>query len=168
MKRNIACGLGVSILLLAGMASGLAGSPADSSASRPVPNTVANGANDFFLQKVHPLLETKCFGCHGEPKDREAEFDMRTREGLLKGGESGKPPVVPGEPDRSRLLQAVLRKGKLKMPPKDLNKLSADEIEVLRKWIASGAPWAEPDNKVTKPKWEYKPEDIWAFQPISR
>src|SRR5690349_12123352 len=85
--------------------------------------------------------------------------------GIGPGGESGKPALVPGAPEKSRLIQTVLRKGKLKMPPKDKNKLSGDEIETLRKWIASGAIWAEPDQKVTKPKWEYKPEDIWAFQP---
>src|SRR5207247_8805622 len=102
----------------------------------------AGESSDFFLQKVHPLLEAKCFGCHGEPKDREGEFDMRTREGLLKGGESGRPALIPGEPEKSTLFQAVLRQGKLKMPPKDRNKLSVDEIEVLRNWIASGEPWA--------------------------
>src|ERR1051326_6489864 len=111
--------------------------------------SVSPDFHTFFTQKVHPLLEAKCFGCHGEAKDREGEFDMRTREGLLKGGESGKPAIVPGDPERSSLLQAVLRKGKLKMPPKDRNKLSSEEIEVLRKWIAAGAVWGEERQKAT-------------------
>ena len=133
---------------------------ADNAAARP------EAGAEFFLQKVHPLLEAKCFGCHGEPKDREADFDMRTRGGLLKGGESGKPGLVPSEPGQSPLFQAVLRQGKLKMPPKERNKLEADEIEIIRRWIADGAPWTEP--KAGKPKWELKPEDIWAFQPLSK
>jgi hypothetical protein len=130
-----------------------------------------DAVSDAFLHaEVKPLLEARCFGCHGEPKDREAEFDMRTRAGLLKGGESGQPALVPGDPDKSRMFQAVLRKGKLKMPPKERNRLTGEEIEILRKWIAAGAPWLDssPLAKESKPKWEYKPEDIWAFQPLTK
>ena len=125
-------------------------------------------ASEFFRQKVHPLLEAKCFGCHGEEKDREAAFDMRTRAGLIKGGESGKAAVVPGDPEKSPLFRAVLRTEELKMPPKDRNKLSDAEIEILREWIAAGASWSEIKANESKPKWEYKPEDIWAFQPLSK
>ena len=127
-------------------------------------------AADFFPQIVRPLLEAKCFGCHGEEKDREAEFDMRTREGLLKGGESGKPALVPGEPEKSPMFRAVLRTEKLKMPPKERNKLSDVEVETLRQWIAAGAQWVESPKSAgeSKPKWEYKPEDIWAFQPLAK
>src|SRR5204863_7100127 len=46
------------------------------------------------------------------------------------------------------------------------NQLNPDEIEVLRQWIAQGAAWTEP--KIAKPKWDLKPEDIWAFQPLAR
>src|SRR6185503_12759855 len=102
------------------------------------------------------LLEAKCFGCHGEEKDREGKFDMRTREGLLKGGESGKPALVPGKPDKSRMFQAVQRRGKLKMPPKERNALTDEDIAVLREWILASAPWAELPKtaEATKPKWE--------------
>ena len=106
----------------------------------------ANSAedNNFFYQKVYPLLESKCFGCHGEEKDREGAFDMRTREGLLKGGESGKPALVPGNPEKSPIYRAVLRTEKLKMPPKERNRLSEQEVALLRQWIETGAPWPSP------------------------
>src|SRR5438046_9099795 len=83
------------------------------------------GEDGFFVQKVHPLLEAKCFGCHGEPKDREGDFDMRTREALLRGGESGKPGLMAGDAERSPIFQAVLRRGKLKMPTKERNQPEA-------------------------------------------
>jgi hypothetical protein len=126
-----------------------------------------DGVDVFFTPKSN-LLEARCFGCHGEPKDREAEFDMRMRAGLLKGGEW--PTAGPGRSDKSRMFQAVLREGKLKMPPKERNRLTGEEIEILRKWIAAGAPWLDssPLAKESKPKWEYKPEDIWAFQPLTK
>src|SRR5436309_9343823 len=166
MKRNVASCWLATVLAVASPLRGLAVPPAFSAEARPAPADPLAASPDYFLQKVHPLLEAKCFGCHGEPKDREAEFDMRTRQGLLKGGESGQTALVPGDPDQSRMFQAVLRRGKLKMPPKDRNQLSPEEIEALRQWIAAGAAWTEP--KGGKPKWEYKPEDIWAFQPLRK
>ncbi len=123
------------------------------------------GSAVLFSQKVHPLLEAKCFGCHGEEKDREADLDMRSREGLLKGGESGAPALVPGKPDDSPLFRAVLRTDKLKMPPKERNRLSDEEIETLRQWILAGAPWTEPASRAVA-KWDYKEEDLWAFRPV--
>src|SRR5215207_2092130 len=65
-------------------------------------------AKEFFAQKVQPLLQQKCLGCHGEDKDGiEGELDMSTREGLLKGGESKKPSLVPGKPEKSPMYLAI-------------------------------------------------------------
>ena len=166
MKRNAASCWLAAALTFASRLGGEGVPPAVSSEAPAAAAALPAAAADFFRDKVHPLLEAKCFGCHGEPKDREGEFEMRTREGLLKGGESGEAALVPGDPDKSRMFEAVLRRGKLKMPPKERNKLETEEIEVLRQWIAGGAPWAEP--KGGKPRWEYKPEDIWAFQPLRK
>ena len=56
-----------------------------------------NEGEPFFLTKVKPLLKQKCFGCHGDGDELESNFDMRTRAGVLEGGDidvgavSGKP-----------------------------------------------------------------------------
>ena len=138
-----------------------------SSHGEPTPTT-SSSAEKFFTEKVHPLIQSKCYGCHGEDKKNvEGELDMSSRENLLKGGESGKPALVPGKPDESPMYGAVLRAEKLKMPPKDRNALSREEAEILREWIASGAVWvAPPTNTTAQPKWSYKEEDIWAFRPV--
>jgi len=98
-------------------------------------------AKRLFVERLQPLLRRKCFGCHGEGKTLEGKLDLRTRAGMLKGGEKG-PALVPGKPDESPLYQAVLRTGDLVMPPKDRNKLSPSDVTHLRRWIAAGAPWA--------------------------
>ncbi len=90
----------------------------------------------FFEQRVRPLLVEKCNACHGAEKQKGG-LRLDSREAMLKGGESG-PAVVPGKPDESLLVEAVNYEG-LEMPPS--GKLEPDEIEVLTRWVAMGAPW---------------------------
>ena len=68
-----------------------------------------DAAERTFTLKVLPLFKAKCFACHGEDaKDVRADYDMRTREGILAGGESEAAAVVPLRPDDSPLYHAVL------------------------------------------------------------
>lgn len=95
----------------------------------------AHGNEKVLANRVQALLKAKCIQCHGEKK-RESGLDLRSREAILKGGESGAG-IVPGKPDLSRLYQRV-RDGE--MPPKKVDRLSPAEIATLRQWIAEGAP----------------------------
>jgi hypothetical protein len=121
----------------------------------------ARGADaEYFEKNVRPVLVEKCQRCHGGKKT-EAGLDVKSRAGLLKGGESG-PAVVPGKPAESLLLKAVKHSGDLKMPPDE--KLTAKQIELLEQWIAGGATW--PDGSTAKtgiPTAEHRA--WWAFQP---
>ena len=142
-------------------------------------------AEQLFTLQVLPLLQEKCFGCHGkDPDDIRGEFDLLTREGMLKGGESGEPSIVPGKPQESSLYLAVLWEG-YEMPPKENDRLTAEQTEFIREWIAAGAPWPdrEAQEKIreaatvsdgatvrtsggTSDEWTnrtYDPEDLWAF-----
>lgn len=95
-------------------------------------------AGTQFLQAVRPLLEAKCISCHGEKK-QEGGLRLDTLQAALKGGEQG-PAVVPGEPQQSLLVQAVLgTDADLQMPPGDA--LSAEQADLLRKWVQNGAVW---------------------------
>ncbi len=83
---------------------------------------------------IRPLFQAKCWRCHGE-NPHKAELDLTTLAGVLKGGESG-PVVVPGKPDESLLYEKV-HSGS--MPPVKKDRLSAAEVETVRRWIAAGA-----------------------------
>ena len=137
----------------------------------------------FFLTKVKPLLKQKCLGCHGDGDELESNFDMRTRAGILGGGDIDVGAVA-GKPDESPIYQSVLRIGDLVMPPKERNALSEDEVAIIKRWIEMDLPWAEgePDDAWTENEgvavltsgglddsWTnrpYKPEDLWAFLPV--
>src|SRR6266581_2084524 len=92
---------------------------------------------DFFETKVRPLLAASCYDCHTEMRSGGLRLD--SREALLKGGRSG-PAVVPGDPEKSLLIQAVRQTSeKLKMPKG--GHLRPDEIDVLTEWVKAGAVW---------------------------
>lgn len=146
---------------------------------------------DFTL-KVLPLLKSKCLGCHGEDTaDIKGDYDVRTRDALVKGGESGDAAIVPGDPDESPLMWAVKWEG-LEMPPKENDRLTEEQIEVLANWIKAGAVWPDEATQEkhrkearsvavtdegmivstsggTSEEWtfrRYAPEDLWAFKPV--
>jgi hypothetical protein len=108
-----------------------------------------------YLKDVKPLLARHCISCHGAEKPR-ADLRLDTGASAIRGGKSG-PAVVPGSPEESELLLAVLGEGvgermPLKRPP-----LSAGEVEILRAWIVAGAPVPEDEapSKVEAAHWAF-------------
>lgn len=62
----------------------------------------------FFEEKIRPVLAEHCYKCHSSrSKKLKAELYLDSREGILKGGETG-PVVVAGKPEESLLVRAVV------------------------------------------------------------
>ncbi len=98
---------------------------------------VTREAEDWFEQRVRPLLAAKCLECHGE-RDPEAGLSLVSRAAVLQGGDSG-PAAIAGQPAKSLLIEAVRRSGRVQMPP--TGKLREEEIAVLVRWVELGVPW---------------------------
>ncbi|MBL4885438.1 MAG: PSD1 domain-containing protein [Planctomycetaceae bacterium] len=114
----------------------------------------------FFEKKVRPLLEKHCLECHGSKK-QFAELRLDSLHHMLKGGESG-PAIVVNQPENSLLIEAVRRES-FEMPPDQ--DLTEDEINILIRWIKSGAAWPTSAN----PQDDRNVVDFhkhWAFQPV--
>ena len=95
-----------------------------------------------YQREVQPIFAEHCAQCHGvDERTREAEYRLDIDEIALKGGESGKSAIVPGQPDASELMRRILAQdADTLMPPPEHNKpLSAKQIETLRQWITEGA-----------------------------
>jgi len=122
--------------------------------------------SDHFEKRVRPLLLAKCVECHG-PDEQEAGLRLDSGKGLFQGGDSGRV-VIPGELDKSRLIQVVRGTGDVTMPPE--TKLKRAEIAALEKWVEDGALW--PGYKSPKPpsskrtKFTAEQKAFWAFQPV--
>lgn len=93
-----------------------------------------------FSRDIQPVLARRCFACHG-PADQESGLALHNRSLATAETESGEIAIVPGDPGASVLLQRVSSDDEsVRMPPEG-EPLSAKEIELLRKWIASGAEY---------------------------
>jgi cytochrome c553 len=132
----------------------------------PVP--LAAAESDFFEKKVRPVLVEHCYKCHGNGKAKGG-LSLSSREAMLKGGDSG-PALVPGDPAKSLVLQAVRHEGELHMPPKE--KLPDRLIADLTEWVKRGAAWpASPagGDVIRSGGAGISASDraFWSFQPIA-
>jgi len=112
------------------------------------------------------VLVEHCYKCHSASAEKlKSDLLLDTREGMLKGGESGKPAIVPGDAKRSRLIEAIrYANDDLQMPPKKAGgRLSDDQINDFVTWINLGAPDPRSGKAESrKPKTESRRH--WAFQ----
>src|SRR5579859_2027099 len=93
---------------------------------------------EFFEKKIRPIFVERCYKCHSAQAEKvKGGLLLDSREGLLKGGDSG-PAIVPGEPDKSILIKALRQTEELRMPVKE--KLPEDQIADFVAWVKMGAP----------------------------
>jgi mono/diheme cytochrome c family protein len=97
------------------------------------------------------ILAEKCLSCHGAARMSGLRLDSRA--GILAGGTRG-PAAIPGKASESLLYQAVVRDGKLQMPPGP-NALPTEEVAILRAWIDAGLAYSETPT-APQPTW-------WSF-----
>jgi hypothetical protein len=116
-----------------------------------------------FEKDVLPILQARCLRCHGADKQK-ADLDLRTKAGLLKGGETG-PALTPGAAHDCTLWEKIAAD---KMPP-GKEKLNAAQKAIIRAWIDGGAkdggtavaarPAEATDRQVTNADRQF-----WAFR----
>jgi cytochrome c553 len=121
---------------------------------------------DFFENKIRPVLADHCYKCHSTQAEKvKGGLLLDSREGLLKGGDSG-PPIVPGDPEASLLIKAVRYTDPDLQMPKD-KKLPDDAIADLTAWVKMGAPDPRSATAALK-KWNDSRTNHWAWQPVKR
>ena len=109
-------------------------------------STAIDSMVDFDLE-VRPILSRACFECHGpDEQAREADLRLDTEDGLLAEGV-----VAVGASDSSELIRRITHHNprRLMPPPEARHRLSAEEIDTIRRWIDQGAAW--------KGHWSFEP-----------
>ncbi|MFN3192345.1 MAG: PSD1 and planctomycete cytochrome C domain-containing protein [Aureliella sp.] len=121
-----------------------------------------NRANEEvdFKRDVAPILEERCWYCHGEDEP-ESGLRLDVRPGMLRGGDSGLAAVVPGKPDTSYLIEVINHQvDGVEMPP-DEDKIPEEEIAILTRWVQEGANWPGQMDATLE-----EAIDHWAFEPL--
>ena len=113
-----------------------------------------------FAKDVKPILDALCLACHGPTKQRSG-LRLDRKDDALKGGDSGRA-IVPNKTADSPLLQRVLSMEKSERMPPAGERLSAEQVAVLRRWIDQGADWPAVVSGDDAKKAH------WSFQPVCR
>ena len=139
--RATACGIAGCLLSVA-FANGLVPPAARAGEPEPV----------HFSRDILPILSENCFLCHGpDAKARKADLRLDLKETALRKTEAV---IVPGKSGESELIERVASNDadEVMPPPKSGKKLTAHQIELLKRWIDQGAQWSKH----------------WAFEPVRR
>src|ERR1700722_4232600 len=112
-------------------------------------------ASISFNRDIRPIMSDTCFRCHGPDKSsRMANMRLDIRDEALKPMKDGTIPIVPGDPDKSAIVQRIFAQSAAKrMPPQFAHKdLTEKQKQTIRQWVAEGAVY----------------EGHWAYSPLKR
>jgi cytochrome c553 len=128
----------------------------------------ASGADAVlsFEKDVRPILKAHCTHCHGEEEKPKGGIDLRLRRFMDKSLDGGHHLLVPGQPEKSELVQ-IIRRGEM---PESGKPMPAAELAVIENWIAQGAKTLREEPVSLAPGAVISEEDrqYWAFQPVRR
>ncbi|MGE3778922.1 MAG: DUF1549 domain-containing protein, partial [Pirellulaceae bacterium] len=130
--------------------------------------TVSEQDLEFFEKSVRPVLVARCYECHaGDGKEPKGGLRLDSRDALLRGGDTG-PAVVPGQPDKSLLIDAIRYGEVYQMPPQ--SRLPPAEVETLTRWVVRGAPWpvaaSLPLPKDDRPDVHARRDEHWCWSAV--
>ena len=109
-----------------------------------LPDQLTPDQSEFFEAKVRPILAEHCYDCHSnQAKKLKGKLFLDSKWGWATGGVGG-PAIIPGDLVESMVIDAVRHTEELvdAMPPK--YKIEDEEIAILEKWVAMGAPDPRP------------------------
>jgi hypothetical protein len=110
-----------------------------------------------FAKDILPILEKKCFECHG-PQKQKSGLRLDRKADAFKGGDTGKL-LIAGNSAASLLLQVVAgTHAEIARMPKKREPLSVEQVAKIKAWIDQGADW--PEAAVTSKD----PRNHWAFK----
>ena len=140
-------------MALVGMVAATAGAAASEA-------NEADAATKLYLERIKPVLQERCYACHGALQQR-AGLRLDTAERLLEGA-SGRPVIAAGDPAAGSLVERLTIDDPEQRMPLDAHPLTDEQIGWIRQWIAAGAPVPEGETG------EGDPLDHWAFKPVER
>jgi len=161
-------------LLLAVLAAPASANDAEPAAEHAAESTVTID----YTKQIQPILARRCYACHG-PADAAGGLNLAEREPALAETDSGQFAIVPGDIDASVLLARITTEDEYERMPPEGDAVTAEEAELIRRWIAEGAQWAkhwafEPLNTAVTPPavadsaWNAHPIDAFIYDSLAK
>lgn len=164
-RQNLLLSLAALLILAPLSVKGMADDAAENSRDE----ATKRSAEQFFEQKIRPLLAARCWECHGDKK-QEAGLRLDSRDAIMKGSDAHPHLIDRQQVDQSLLLQVVSYQSEIKMPPNQ--PLAAADIQALKQWVADGIHWPAnaglPTTRNAAERVSLDRQSHWAFQPIAR
>jgi len=133
-----------------------------------------------YNRDIRPIISENCFVCHGaDSASRKAKLRLDSfEEATAKRGDDPAV-IIPGKPDESEVIRRIFDQGDDLMPPEKSHKvLTAEQKELLKRWVAEGAkyephwsfiaPVKAPLPKVSNSKWVRNPIDNFIFSRLEK
>ena len=117
-----------------------------------------------FIRDIQPIFTQTCYPCHG-PAMQMSSFRLDQRESAMAGGNSGRV-IKPGDSANSKLIQLVAGVLKDAVMPPEGERLSKEQVGLLRAWIDQGANWPEGSAASAAPATSVAKSNHWSFQPV--
>jgi hypothetical protein len=95
-----------------------------------------------FNTQVKPIINRRCITCHGGVRAKGG-FSLLFREDAFAKTTSGKPAIIPGDPDHSEMIRRLTLKDPEERMPYKHEPLTSDEVDILKRWVREGAPWGQ-------------------------
>ena len=115
-----------------------------------------------YAQDVKPILEARCYTCHG-PKKQKAGLRLDEQAAALRGGSDGVEAILPGRGTESELVRRVASLDPDERMPPEGDRLTPEQVATLRAWIDQGAKWPDDPSGASGKAWGH-----WAFRPPVR
>src|SRR5262245_21536962 len=138
----------------------------------PQPAVARKEGVAFFEKYIRPVLAERCYECHStQARKKRGGLLLDSQPGIARGGDNG-PVLVPGDVEKSRLIQAIRwTDADFAMPPKA--KLTPQQVERFEQWVRMGAPDPRTGPASGAPKKALAADldagrQWWAFQPVNQ
>jgi hypothetical protein len=130
-----------------------------------------------FSRDIRPILNQNCVACHGGVRQKNG-VSFIFREEALGKGKSGRPTIVPGNPDASEFMARLTSTDPEARMPYHAPPLPPQQIALLRRWIKEGAKWEDywafvppaqhPLPQVKHPAWDRQPMDRFVLARLEK
>lgn len=110
----------------------------------PASGDDAKTASISFCSDIAPILLDNCLACHGAKK-AEGGYRVDSYQELIKAGDSGELPLATSGDQSSELLRRIDCEDESQRMPAESEPLSSEQIELIKRWIASGGKFDGQD-----------------------